>query len=97
MVVLMFFTLTPYWDHYFSDDLLFIKQNLTEPYYIVQKDYDHSEMTTYDMNGVTIYSPKEGETNGYRYFPSSAYGYMIENTELRGTDLKDGFRNTEFE
>ena len=96
MVLLMFFTLTPYWDHYFSDDVLFIKQNLTEPYYVIQKDYDHSEMQTYDMNGVTIYSPKEGETNGYRYFPSSAYGYMIENTELRGSDLKDGFRNTEF-
>ena len=96
IVVLMFFTLTPYWDHYFSDDLVFIKQNLTEPYYIIQKDYDHSEMITYDMNGATIYSPKEGETNGYRYFPSSAYDYMIENTELRGSDIKDGFRNTEF-
>lgn len=96
MVVLMFFILTPYWDHYFNDDLLFIKQNLTEPYYIQQKDYEHSEMRTFDMNGVTIYSPTEGQITGYQYFPASSYDYMINCTELRGEDVKDGFRNTEF-
>ena len=97
IVFIMFFTLTPYWDHYFTDDLIFIKQNLTEPYYIMQKNYEHSEMQTFDMNGVTIYNPKEGETTGYNYFPASSYGYMIECTELRGDDIADGFRNAEFE
>lgn len=97
IVFIMFFTLTPYWDHYFTDDLVFIKQNLTEPYYILQKDYDHSEMQTYNMNGITIYNPKEGEITGYQYFPASSYDYMINCTELRGSDIKDGFRNTEFQ
>ena len=97
IVVLMFFLLTPYWDHYFADDLLFIKQNLTEPYYIMQKDYDHSDMQTFDMNGITIYNPKEGEVTGYQYFPASSYDYMINCTELRGDSIEDGFRNTEFQ
>lgn len=96
MIVLMFFILTPYWDHYFTDDVVFIKQNLTEPYYIRQKDYAHSEMIEYDMNGITIYTPKEGDINGYNYFPSSAYDFMITCTELRTGVLKDGFRNAEF-
>ena len=97
IVVFMFFILTPYWDHYFTDDLVFVKQNLTEPYYIMQKDYEHSEMQTFDMNGVTIYCPKEGQITGYQYFPSSSYDYMINCTELRGDGVKDGFRNTEFQ
>lgn len=96
IVVLMFFILTPYWDHYFTDDIVFIKQNLTEPYYIRQKDYAHSEMIEYDMNGITIYTPKDGEITGYNYFPSSTYDFMITCTELRSGSLKDGFRNTEF-
>lgn len=96
IVVFMFFILTPYWDHYFTDDLVFIKQNLTEPYYIMQRDYEHSEMQTFDMNGVTIYCPKEGQITGYQYFPASSYDYMINCTELRGDSVKNGFRNTEF-
>ena len=96
LVVLMFFILTPYWDHYFTDDMVFIKQNLTEPYYINQKDYDHSPMTTIEMNGLSIYTPIEGEITGYNHFPASSYDYMIECSELRGNDIKDGFRNSEF-
>ena len=96
-MVLMFFVLTPYWDHYFTDDLVFIKQNLTEPYYIMQKDYDHSDMQTFDMNGITIFNPKEGEVTGYQYFPASSYDYMINCTELRGDRIEEGFRNTEFQ
>lgn len=95
IVFLMFFTLTPYWDHYFMDDVLFIKQNLTQPYYICQKDYETSPMTEYDMNGITVYSPTEGQVTGYQYFPSSSYNYMINTTELRGSSLKEGFRSLE--
>ncbi|MDE7479384.1 MAG: hypothetical protein K2M91_15860 [Lachnospiraceae bacterium] len=95
IVFIMFFVLTPYWDHYFMDDVLFIKQNLTQPYYICQKDYDTSPMTTYDMNGITIYCPTQGQVTGYKYFPASSYDYMIHNTEERGSTLKDGFRSLE--
>lgn len=95
IVFVMFFVLTPYWDHYFSDDLLFIKQNITEPYYICQKKYDSSSMEEYDMNGITVYLPTDADITGYDYFPSSAYDYMIINTELRGNTLKEGFRSLE--
>ncbi|HBV84495.1 MAG TPA: hypothetical protein DEB74_17215 [Lachnospiraceae bacterium] len=97
IVFLMFFVLTPYWDHYFVDDIVFIKQNLKQPYYICQKDYDTSTMKEYDMNGIIIYCPEEGQITGYDYFPSSSYDYMIQLTELRGTTLKDGFRSLERE
>lgn len=97
LVTLMFFILTPYWDHYFTDDTVFIKQNLMQPYYIVQKDYESSEMEVIKMNNIDIYTPKTGETTGYKYFPCSSYDYMITNTELRGSDIKEGFRNTEFQ
>lgn len=95
IIFLMFFVLTPYWDHYFVDDVIFIKHNLTQPYYICQKDYDTSSMAEYDMNGVTIYYPVEGQITGYQYFPSSSYHIMLANTELRGNTLKDGFRSLE--
>ena len=62
----------------------------------MQRDYEHSEMQTFDMNGVTIYCPKEGQITGYQYFPASSYDYMINCTELRGDSVKNGFRNTEF-
>lgn len=95
VVFIMFFTLTPYWEHYFSDDILFLKNQIAQPYYICQKDYDTSPMTTYDMNGITIYSPVQGQIAGYAYFPCSSYDYMILNTELRGSTLKEGFRSLE--
>ncbi len=95
VVLLMFFILTPYWDHYFVDDVLFIKRNITEPYYICQKDYETSPMTEYNMNGVTVYCPEQGQITGYQYFPSSSYNFMIINTELRKSSLKDGFRSLE--
>lgn len=95
IVILMFFILTPYWDHYFTDDMVFIKHNIREPYYIKQKDYDTSKMKEYNLSGITIYSPEEGAVTGYKYFPASSYSYMIESTELRGESLKDGFRPIE--
>ncbi len=92
IVVLMFFILTPYWDHYFTDDMVFLKQNLMQPYYIKQKEYETSPMEEFDMNGITIYSPAKGEITGYQYFPASTYDEMIRRTELRGKSLKDGFK-----
>lgn len=54
-------------------------------------------MKEYDMNGIVIYCPEEGQITGYDYFPSSSYDYMIQLTELRGKALKDGFRSLERE
>ena len=42
------------------------------------------------MNGVTIYVAKNGGGMGYYKFPSSIE--VKDNIELRGSELKDGFR-----
>lgn len=93
IVVLMFFMGSSYWNRYFTDDMVFIKQNITQPYYIVQKDYDSSELQEIDMDGITVYAPVYEEVSGYYSFPATTYVEMIDNVELRGNSLKDGFRN----
>ena len=93
IVVLMFFMGSSYWEHYFTDDMVYLKHNLTEPYYLIQKDYDSTELQVIDMNGVTIYAPVSGEVSGYYNFPTTTYPQMITDVELRGNSLKDGFRN----
>lgn len=93
IVALMFFMGSAYWEHYFTDDMIFLKHNVMNPYYILQKDYDSTELKVTDMNGINIYSPQMGEISGYYYFPATTYPQMISDVELRGSDLQDGFRN----
>lgn len=66
-----------------------ILTTIKEPYYTVQKDYSEWPATEYDLDGQTIYIPTENGMIGYSHFPSSL---LIIDVELRGTDLKDGFR-----
>lgn len=93
IVIMMFFMASSYWEHYFLDDMVFLKHNVMNPYYIIQQDYDSTELKVTDMNGIDIYSPKTGEISGYSHFPTTTYPQMISNVELRGSRLKDGFRN----
>ena len=80
-------------DNYLMDDLVFIKQNLTEPYYILQKPFDDSDMAAVEMaDGVTVYYAVEGENNSYYTTPSTCYQYMLERTELIGDTIEEGFR-----
>ena len=57
---------------------------------IWQQDYEDPEAFTYEVNGVTIYVAKNGGGMGYNKFPSSIE--VKDNIELRGSELKDGFR-----
>ena len=57
---------------------------------IWQQDYEDPEAFTYEVNGVTIYVAKNGGGMGYNKFPSSIE--VKDNIELRGNELKDGFR-----
>ena len=93
IIVLMFFMGSSYWEHYFTDDMVFLKHNLTEPYYIMQKDYDSTDLQEIDMDGITIYAPTHGEVSGYYNFPTTTYPQALPDVELRGDSLKDGFRN----
>ena len=47
IIVLMFFMGSSYWENYFTDDMVFMKQNLTKPYYVMQQDYDRDADTGY--------------------------------------------------
>lgn len=85
-------SISPYWDRYITDAGVFVKQNLSQPYYIVQKDYDEAEEETYEMNGIIIYYPKNGEINTYHTFPGTCYKVMAERSTLIGDEIKDGFK-----
>lgn len=83
---------SPYWNQYITDAGVFIKQNLKEPYYIVQKDYDRSSMDSYEINGNKIYYAAEGEINNYYVCPGTCFRPMLERTTLIGSRIEDGFR-----
>ena len=58
-------------------------------YWIVQKDYDNYETSSYEIEGVTFYYPKEGDQVGYDSFPSAPVKTEV---EFLGQDLSDGFK-----
>lgn len=68
---------------------VYVSQTYLQPYYIWQAEYGTYEMTAYDVDGVTIYYPLEGDRAGYDYFPST---HLEVDVELRGDGLEDGFR-----
>ena len=56
--------------------------------WILQKDYENYPVEEYDLDGVTIYVPVEGDRTGYDAFPSTPDPGDV---GLRGTTLGDGF------
>lgn len=95
LVVCIFFCFSPYVDRYVTDVGVFVKQRLTEPYYIVQKDYDDGSTGSVEIKGNIIYyndyRKEEGERNSYHYFPNTAYDDMLRRSDLVSEDIKDGF------
>ena len=79
-------------DRYFTDDMVFVKQNLTAGYYITQVPFDKGNMTAMDMNGVTVYHADIDEINSYYVYPSTCYDGMAERTELIGSTIEEGFK-----
>jgi hypothetical protein len=49
-------------------------------------------VTGVDYYGETFYQPDDGDQAGYAYFPSTPYEKRLEQIELRGDNLSDGFR-----
>lgn len=60
-----------------------------QPYYIYQQDYGTYPSESYEVDGVTIYVPTDRGQIGYDQFPSSP---IVQDIELRGESLEDGFR-----
>ena len=91
-VFLIIAGLSPYFDNYFTDAGVFLKQNLKEPYYINQKDYDRTDIETLDLNGITVYAPLVDEINSYYDSPGSCYKFMVDRTEAIGDTIEEGFK-----
>ena len=85
-------SVSPYWDQYVTDVGVFIKQELREPYYIVQQDYDEGGMDSCEINGNVIYFSTGEEINSYHVFPGTCYKPMLERSTLIGDTVEEGFR-----
>lgn len=92
LVFCIVMSVSPYWDHYITDAGVFLKQNLTQPYYIWQKDYDKAQEESYEINGNTVYYSGDGEINTYHTYPGTCYEFMLERSTLMGNDIRDGFK-----
>lgn len=57
--------------------------------YIWQQDYTDGPAETYEVDGITVYVPTDRGQIGYNKFPSSP---VVQDIELRGEGLEDGFR-----
>lgn len=61
----------------------------SQPYYFYQRDYGTYPAEVYEVDGVTVYVPVDRGQIGYDKFPSSP---IVQDIELRGEGLEDGFR-----
>ena len=88
----IFVCFTPMVDQYVKDDGVMVKQTVLEPYYFWPKNYEIAELTSFNVDGVTFYTQKEGDRLGYAPLPSTAYPFMMQRSMLIGESIKDGFR-----
>ncbi len=91
VAVCLFLCLSPYLNYYVTDDGVFLKRQIREPYYLLQKDYDTAKMQSVTINGNEIYYSVEGIVNDYHQYPGSCYEFMLERTTLIGDTIKEGF------
>lgn len=88
----IFFSMSMYWDYYVLFDLVWVKQHLTDPSWIIQQDYDTVETGELQIEGgLTVSYPLDGDNLSYHAFPGSAYRSMAEGCKMRGTSIEDGF------
>ncbi len=66
--------------------------NAEAQYPVLSCDYNQIPNVGYEFGTVTIYAPESGDQSGYDAFPSTPYPARLSLIELRGSDLKDGFR-----
>ena len=92
-IIVIILCITPYLDDYVEDFGVFMKHNIKEPYYLLQKNYDYQETDTIDVGGISIAVPILGELNSYYSYPSSAYEREVKMIEAIGTGIEDGFKS----
>lgn len=66
-----------------------------QDYYVWQQDYYTGPYDSYEINGVEFYYPLEYGQIGYSKFPGAPHERY--DVEMRGSELKDGFRRIDEE
>lgn len=85
--------ITPYFNNYITDMGVFVKQNVTAPYYFEQKPYDDGNTSAIEINeNIIYYCSDDSEINSYYYFPNTCYYSMLERTTLIGDTVEEGFK-----
>ena len=79
-------------DQYVKDAGMFVKQRVKESYYILQKDYEVAELQNISIHNVIFFAPANGDQLGYAPLPSMAYPQMMFRSEMRGKEIKNGFK-----
>ena len=79
-----------------DSDIGYIRNTLNGDYLKCQKDYPQTEIPSGEVDGITIYYPKEqGGQSWYHAFPATCFGDNLIYWEARGNSIKDGFRAKE--
>ena len=71
-----------------------ILATIREPYYLEQKDYIDWPAERYELDGHTIYVPKQDALIGYNLFPASLLSIDV---QMRGDSFEDGFRFRDYQ
>lgn len=58
------------------------------PFYLKQQGYEEYEVNSYEVDGVTLYLPVNGDQTGYECFPSAPFEFK---GRIRNGNLKEGF------
>ena len=59
---------------------------------LMPDDYIERPVEGLDFQGITVYVPLEKDLTGYQHFPATPYAGLLDVIEMRGSDLKAGFR-----
>ena len=94
LTVLIFFSMSVYWDSNTIATGVFIKNQIKSPYYLMPQDYDRFEADVVSLSGHNFYMPQNNYFVGYHNFPGSISLRELESCEMRGTALRQGFRST---
>lgn len=92
VAVLCFLFMCDYWNYYALFDIRWVRSHITDDAYLLQQDYDEVEVKELQIGTLTVYYPAEGENISYHAFPATAYPDMAERIQLRGEEIRDGFK-----
>ena len=70
-----------------------VVDSASQEYYVWQRDYETWAYDSYEIGGIVFYIPLESGQIGYDKFPGVPH--ERNDVELRGTELKDGFRRAQ--